>query len=337
MTRYDIIGDIHGCGKQIRALLGELGYEPDGSDIYRHPDRTAVFVGDLVDRGKEQREVLQIVKAMVDAGSALIVMGNHEFNAVCYATRDPRNPSDFLRTHEKESNTEGHLAFLKQLETSEQEHYIEWFKTLPLWLELEGPEGQKLRVVHACWHEPSIEIVKKHCNDSNQLLTVENFARASREDSELFTAVEILLKGPEISLTKHGQAPYYDHQGTKRTKARVRWWDHNARTLREIADVRDMQTDPERKEDYPPLPDDEVEDFDFSLIYTDPVPLVYGHYWFDWAEHQEDWTEHTACVDFSAVKDTGRLVAYRWDGKPTIARENYVPHTTDAVAPTPSD
>ena len=41
MTRYDIIGDIHGCGKQLRALLVELGYEPDGSGVYRHPDRTA--------------------------------------------------------------------------------------------------------------------------------------------------------------------------------------------------------------------------------------------------------------------------------------------------------
>ena len=41
MTRYDIIGDIHGCASELKTLFGELGYEPDGSSVYRHPDRTA--------------------------------------------------------------------------------------------------------------------------------------------------------------------------------------------------------------------------------------------------------------------------------------------------------
>jgi len=31
--------------------------------------------------------------------------------------------------------------------------------------------------------------------------------------------------------------------------------------------------------DYGPLPAVEVKDFDFSMIYTDPVPLIYGHYY----------------------------------------------------------
>ena len=334
MTRYDIIGDIHGCATELTALLAELGYQRNGSGVYRHSERTAVFVGDLVDRKEGQREVLQTVKAMVDAGSALIVMGNHEFNAVCYATPDPDNPSDFLRTHLDEQNTEHHSEFLK-LESSEREHYIEWFKTLPLWLELEGPDGQPLRVAHACWHAPSMEIVRMHCNGSNQLLTVANFAEANRKDSDLYNAVETLLKGPEIRFTDLGHAPYYDHGGKKRHKARVRWWDQDAQTLGDIADVRGMKT--KDGEQYPRLPDDELPDFDFSLIYTDPVPVIYGHYWFDWDSHREDWTEYTACVDFGAVNHHGRLVAYRWDGQPTITWENYVPHTSDFVAPTPSD
>ncbi|MEI8082581.1 MAG: metallophosphoesterase, partial [Actinomycetes bacterium] len=331
MTRYDIIGDIHGCAPELKSLLAELGYEPDSTGVHRHPDRTAVFVGDLVDRKEGQREVLQTVKAMVDAGSALIVMGNHEFNAVCYATPDPRNPSDFLRTHIDEKNTEHHIEFLK-LDPSEREHYIEWFKTLPLWLELTRPDGQTLRVVHACWHEPSMEVVKKHCNGSDQLLTVENFAEASLKDSALYQAVEILLKGPEINIAERGHDPYYDHGGKKRESARIRWWDQNARTLGDIADVRGMKTKLKDGKDYPPLPDDEVKDFDFSLIYTDPVPVVYGHYWFDWDSHRENCTEYTACVDFGAVTERGRLVAYRWDGQPTITWENYVPHTSDVVA-----
>ena len=52
----------------------------------------ATFVGDLIDRGPDQLRVLKTVKAMVDAGSAQMVLGNHEFNALAYATGGPPDP-----------------------------------------------------------------------------------------------------------------------------------------------------------------------------------------------------------------------------------------------------
>ncbi|MFH9013514.1 polynucleotide kinase-phosphatase [Streptomyces sp. NPDC017943] len=71
---FDIIGDIHGCSAELEALLGKLGYV-DGV----HPEgRTAVFVGDLVDRGPDSPGVLRRVMAMVKSGNALCVPGNHE-------------------------------------------------------------------------------------------------------------------------------------------------------------------------------------------------------------------------------------------------------------------
>lgn len=71
---FDIIGDIHGCSAELESLLGKLGYA-DGV----HPDgRTAVFVGDLVDRGPDSPAVLRRVMGMVKSGSALCVPGNHE-------------------------------------------------------------------------------------------------------------------------------------------------------------------------------------------------------------------------------------------------------------------
>ncbi|WP_069169287.1 polynucleotide kinase-phosphatase [Streptomyces griseus] len=71
---FDIIGDIHGCSSELESLLGKLGYV-DG----RHPEgRTAVFVGDLVDRGPDSPGVLRRVMSMVAAGNALCVPGNHE-------------------------------------------------------------------------------------------------------------------------------------------------------------------------------------------------------------------------------------------------------------------
>jgi len=71
---FDIIGDIHGCSGELEALLGKLGYA-DGV----HPEgRTAVFVGDLVDRGPDSPGVLRRVMGMVKSGNALCVPGNHE-------------------------------------------------------------------------------------------------------------------------------------------------------------------------------------------------------------------------------------------------------------------
>ncbi|MET7885355.1 polynucleotide kinase-phosphatase [Streptomyces avermitilis] len=71
---FDIIGDIHGCAAELESLLGKLGYA-DGV----HPGgRTAVFVGDLVDRGPDSPGVLRRVMSMVGSGNALCVPGNHE-------------------------------------------------------------------------------------------------------------------------------------------------------------------------------------------------------------------------------------------------------------------
>ncbi|MFJ3232098.1 polynucleotide kinase-phosphatase [Streptomyces sp. NPDC086787] len=71
---FDIIGDIHGCASELESLLGKLGYA-DGV----HPEgRTAVFVGDLVDRGPDSPGVLRRVMSMVGSGNALCVPGNHE-------------------------------------------------------------------------------------------------------------------------------------------------------------------------------------------------------------------------------------------------------------------
>ena len=76
-----IMGDIHGHGEPLKRLRHRLGYtEIDG--VWRHPTRKALFLGDYIDRGPEQLEVVRVVRAMVEAGEALAIMGNHEFNAV---------------------------------------------------------------------------------------------------------------------------------------------------------------------------------------------------------------------------------------------------------------
>ncbi|MGH3738365.1 MAG: polynucleotide kinase-phosphatase [Micromonosporaceae bacterium] len=81
---FDIVGDVHGCRAELETLLGEMGWTLHRDSAGRpvdatHPeDRTAVFVGDLVDRGPDSPGVLRLVMGMVAAGHALCVPGNHE-------------------------------------------------------------------------------------------------------------------------------------------------------------------------------------------------------------------------------------------------------------------
>jgi protein phosphatase len=75
---FDIIGDVHGCGDELEALLGKLGYRIDGGVVTPPAGRKALFLGDLVDRGPRVPDVLRLVMGMVTAGTALCVPGNHE-------------------------------------------------------------------------------------------------------------------------------------------------------------------------------------------------------------------------------------------------------------------
>ena len=81
---FDVVGDVHGCRAELEQLLTELGYrlvrDEQGRTVDAVPPdgRTAVFVGDLVDRGPDSPGVLRLVMGMVAAGHALCVPGNHE-------------------------------------------------------------------------------------------------------------------------------------------------------------------------------------------------------------------------------------------------------------------
>ena len=48
---YDFIGDVHGEAKALIKLLDQLGYRSHRG-LFRNPDRKAIFVGDLINRGE---------------------------------------------------------------------------------------------------------------------------------------------------------------------------------------------------------------------------------------------------------------------------------------------
>ncbi|PZQ45687.1 MAG: hypothetical protein DI551_06670 [Micavibrio aeruginosavorus] len=160
MSGFDIIGDIHGRGSQLTQLLNSLGYQ--GAN---HPDgRKLVFLGDYIDRGTEHISALATVRSLVDAGTAVALMGNHEFNAVCFARMGAEGP---IRKH-SEKNIRGHIKFLEEFPFGSEAHKeaIQWFETLPIAYETDG-----FRAIHACWHDPAFEACAPYMRDN--VLTAE--------------------------------------------------------------------------------------------------------------------------------------------------------------------
>jgi hypothetical protein len=130
---------------------------------------------------------------------------------------------------------------------------------------------------------------------------VDQLIRATTDGDPLYDAVEVLLKGPEVSLTDHGQPAYRDKDGSVRERARVRWWGANASTLREIALLEGNFTTT-MGAPYPALSDIAAPSVSRSYVYDGSVPVFFGHYWRRGEpRHSVDWTARTACLDFSAV------------------------------------
>jgi hypothetical protein len=301
---YDIIGDIHGHASSLTALLAFLGYQRHGVGAWRHPERTAIFVGDFIDRGPEQVETYRTVRTMVEAGSALAVMGNHEFNAIAWATPDPDVPGAFLRprtTH----NLHQHAAFLAAVGDGSMLHreVIDWFMTLPLWLDL--PE---LRVVHACWHAPLMAELAPRLAPGNRL-TPALVEAGSRRGSFAYRAIEALLKGIEVELP--AGSGFSDKDGHRRTAVRVRWWANELEHFDKAAMPLPpgVVVPPER------LPHGALHGYDSDK------PLFIGHYWL--TGDRILMTDHIACVDYSAGRGDP-LVAYRFDGETRLDAKKLV-------------
>ena len=313
VTNYDIIGDVHGQIEKLTKLLKHLGYR-EIKGAYRQEGHTAIFVGDLIDRGPGQLEVLQTVKAMVDAGTALCVMGNHEFNALAYAT--VKNPMDvdgkieFCRPHSAK-NRHQHEAFLA-LDAPLRDEWLQWFRTLPLWLELSD-----LRVVHACWHEASMNDVLQAFGEPF-LRTNDQIRHATNKKSRAYHAIETLLKGPELELTDLGIPPFEDKSGHARQSARISWWLHDDKPHW-------LLQGPKPKKLSKDTMDRLIEAVEPFRYHDTAKPLFFGHYW-QTSEHEVALATigpNAACVDFSAGKD-GELTAYRFVPGQRISRKGYL-------------
>ena len=140
-------------------------------------------------------------------------MGNHEFNALAYATPDGKG--GYLRKHTPEK-VEQHRATMEQIGTAHPEEWkgwLEWFATLPLFLDL----GQ-LRAVHAAWDPEAVkafQLIKKVDGETLRAMSDEE-SRLGRFRSHLLNGVELTLPEGHFFTNK---------AGVKRSDIRTRWWE----------------------------------------------------------------------------------------------------------------
>lgn len=303
--QYDIIGDVHGHVNDLRKLLKELGYGVSQQGHYYHPDRQAIFVGDYIDRGIHSRQVVELVMAMQRAGSAIALMGNHEYNALCYHTEIGED--EYLRNHSSKNIAQhcatlvsfGQEGFLKEA--------LEWFYTLPVYW-----EDASLRVVHACWDPHHLDILRKHLVDNR--FTPEVLPASADKKSDFYDAVEVVLKGRELELPK-GRS-FLDKDDHKREEIRVKWWEHpEGRSYRDYA----VKIEKGYEDLHDPVPTDKH----IGSIYGDEEkPVFFGHYWLE-NPTPELQKHNVCCLDYSVAKK-GKLVAYRFNGETELNPDRFV-------------
>lgn len=294
ISGVDFIGDIHGHADKLEQLLRKLGYTQK-ENVWKHPGRIAFFVGDFIDRGPKIPETLRMIRHMVSSGSAKTVMGNHEYNAICYNRKD--KDGRFLREHSPK-NRKQHAKTKKQFHASEEEYksMISWFETLPLF-----HESEDFRVVHASWDHHKVDHLNHITGDG--VLNDDLIHPSVQKGSQIFQSVDTTLKGKEVELP--GSLTFHDKDGNERSAVRVKWWEHpDKHTYNSIA-VGNI-------EGLPNIPIQKGNSFQYQVYERDECPVFFGHYWLKGEPRL--FRENICCLDYSVAKG-GSLVAYRFDGE----------------------
>lgn len=284
-------------------LLETLGYQDDGQS-FRHPERQAVFCGDFVDRGPQIADTINIVRRMVKQRAAHAVMGNHEFNAIAFHTKVAGAEDKWYRPHTKR-NLQQHQATTDQLIDTELTDALDWFRDLPIALDLGS-----LRVVHACWDPAAIDVLNTALTEGERFGPA--FLKGAVDDATpTGKAVERVLKGPEVGLPDNRTVS--DKEGHVRRRVRIRWFESPAthtlgsyafpqvKRLMDVAVPQSVRPCP-----YP----------------ANAPPVFIGHYWLD-SRHSPILSPNVACLDLSVARG-GRLAAYRFNGEATLQAKSVV-------------
>lgn len=130
-ARAIVIGDVHGCARELRTLLRRLHLRPGCDLLY--------FVGDIIGKGPESIEALREVRAlMLSTLEVEAVMGNHEAGFIRWQDARARGASQ----------PTGHETAFRQWATTLASDELLWLRERPLTAALPAKFGH-VTVVHA--------------------------------------------------------------------------------------------------------------------------------------------------------------------------------------------
>ena len=255
----DIIGDIHGEYDALCQLLAHLGYSQDG----QHPtQRTLVFVGDYCDRGPDSPAVLALVKQLVRSGRAVAILGNHELNLL---REDPKDGSGWF-FDERSVRDAPKYAPTQRPNKTERAEIIGFLSTLPIALERDD-----LRVVHAAWIQDHIEAIRSLDIASLQQ-HYEHWDRAAQQHANaLIPSIELeRVSWPhDLEHAEHQPPLLLAHAERDATKQMMN-------------PIRVLTSGVERICAAPFFASGKwrfVERVQWWQEYSEPIPVVVGHYW----------------------------------------------------------
>ncbi len=305
---YDIIGDVHGHATLLKKLLKELGYAVVGG-VWKHPQRKAIFIGDFINRGPEIRETIQIVRSMQEAGTALAILGNHEYSAILYYIKDSKGV--YLSKHIA-GNRNQIQSTITAFFTREEEwrDHRKWLRTLPLYLDL-----KEIRIVHAYWNNSDLDYLKGFIPAGR---LKKDFLRTIHEKQHSSANIILrILKGLDFKCPS--DLILKCSEGLSRKSFRMNWWESPLnKTFRSLA-FGNKFTLPEYTVPRELAPS-------FKPYDLNEPPVFVGHY--NLSEGASVMQENICCVD-SGVVGNEILSAYRWSGETKLSAANIVSVSAD--------
>jgi len=300
---FDIIGDVHGHAVLLKKLLKTMGYARING-TWRHPERKAVFIGDFINRGPEIRETVQLVRQMTEAGSALTILGNHEYSAILYHIKD--SSGMYLSRHiaGNRNQIQSTLTAFSGYALEWRDH-LRWLRTLPFYLDLGD-----IRVIHAYWNDTDINYLKNFIPEGR---LKKDFLRTIHEKQHPTASIIYrILKGLEFRCPQ--DLIIKCSKGMSRKLFRMNWWESpQNKTFRELSFGNKFIL-PEYTVPIQIAPS-------FEPYGAEKPPVFVGHYCL--SEGAVIMQNNICCID-SCVVGSESLSAYRWNGEKQLTKENII-------------
>jgi len=279
----DFIGDIHGHYTKFTQLLEKLGYRFNSqTKLFFHPeDRKIVVLGDFINVGMQNEEVLSCLQKMHQSGNAYIISGNHEYFLALLYHKTLFNKSTLWYYLQRDYFP---LYITFNNKKSKLEDYIQWICQLPLFLDFDNTKA-----VHAIWDE--------------------NFYPFLSENNSVKKMIEFIAVNPEYkeNLNKTIMGITYKFKNEKRLKPvffRYKWWESEK-------EIPVSQMFMHKSEHFPKELESEI-NFEHFQIKLQKEPVFFGHFNLQGFPYLTSPTK--CCLDFGGAKG-GYLTSYRWDGE----------------------